>query len=788
MIGNFVLYFKQITKKGRKRRKISMSIHKSAVWFTFSGLFIVLSLFLGSTFAEESIKMEEAVRVEEIVVSATRTEKDIFWIPNAISVFNQEKIENINAEITPSILKEMTGVWAQKTTHGQGSPILRGLTGYQTYIQVDGVRLNNSTFRSGPNQYLATINPESLERIEVLRGSGSVLYGSGAMGGVISAFTKSPILLDSPKLIIKPRLFGRFASADREKTARLELNGGYEQLGFIIGGGIKDVEDLRPGSGYDVHLENRKFYITSEKPDSIPENAWLVDTESGIGWREYSGDAKLVYKINEGQSVKLAYQMVRQPEVPRYDKISTKEFDVYSFAPQNRNLVYAKYIGKQLFPILDELQSTVSYHHQKEGRKEVKSGATEQRERFDTINTLGISIQGTTLSAKRQRITVGGEFYSDIIDSRTVKTDLTINAEKIDETWGRFPDGSKFWDMNLFAQDEIQILDRLELTLGGRYTLFSTEAELGSRDETFGVFEDSDSAFTGSAGIVVGIVDQLNLVGNLASSFRAPSLNDTTAVEVTNEGVDAPSPDVEPEKSLTVEGGIKARSKYFSGSVIYYFSGIKDLVTRVPVEEAYKGQTIPKLYKDIQASYPELDVFVQDNIDEAQIQGIEIDGLARINNEWSVFGNLTFTRGKVTVLNGEAPDPDKPWESHIRREPPLNGLLGIRFEDQKDRFWGEFFTRGAVKQNRLSEGDIRDPRIPGFTRDVSEVKFDEDGLAVGAGTPGWFTLNIRGGINLTDYSRLAVGIENILNRRYREHSSGVDAPGINFIVSLDNKL
>ena len=140
----------------------------------------------------------------------------------------------------------------------------------------------------------------------------------------------------------------------------------------------------------------------------------------------------------------------------------------------------------------------------------------------------------------------------------------------------------------------------------------------------------------------------------------------------------------------------------------------------------------------------------------------------------------------MTLLNGKEPDPNKPWESRIRREPPLNGLLGVRFEEKK--FWGEFFARGAVKQNRLSRGDIRDPRIPGFTRDTNEVTFDEDGRAVDAGTPGWFTLNIRGGIRLTDYNRLIVGVENILNRRYREHGSGVNGPGINFIVSLDNRL
>jgi iron complex outermembrane receptor protein/hemoglobin/transferrin/lactoferrin receptor protein len=755
-----------------------MNTNKPLIWISFLCLFVWLSqIGQNITYAKETEKIplppsgkgeNKTVRLGEIAVTATRAEKDTFRTPNAISVIEQEKIEQMNAEITPLILRETVGVFAQKTTHGQGSPILRGLTGYQTYIQIDGVRLNNSTFRSGPNQYLATINPDSLRRMEVLRGPGSVLYGSGAIGGVISVFTKDADASGVKKLIIKPRLFGKFASADREKDGRLEISGGYDRLGFIIGGGVKDVEDLRPGRGYDVQLKNRKFYLTSQKPTSIPTRAWLVDVESPVGWREYSSDTKLSINLSDNQAVKLAYQLVRQPDVPRYDNLSTKQFEVFSFA-QNRDLAYANYVGKKLVSFLDELSVSTSYHRQKEENKQVQTGKTEQTKLSDTVGTFGLSAQGTSLSAERQRITVGSDFYFDNLSSKTIKTDLNTKAEKIDNTWGVFPDGSKFWDLNLFAQDEIQLLDRLEVTLGGRYALSSASADLSSRDKSFGVFEDSWKALTGSAGVVVGIIDELNLVGNVATSFRAPTLNDTTAVIVTNEGVDAPSLDLEPEKGLTVEGGFKARYKYFSGSLIYYFSQIKDLVARVPVSEAYKGQTLPELYTDIQAAYPGLDVFVQDNIDEAQIQGVEIDGIAPIANNWSIFSNLTFTRGKVTVLNGKEPDPNKPWESRIRREPPLNGLLGVRFEEKNNRFWGEFFARGAVKQDRLSEGDIRDPRIPGLTRDVKEVKFDENGRAIDAGTPGWFTLNIRGGMRLTEYNRLTVGVENILNRRYREH-------------------
>ena len=142
----------------------------------------------------------------------------------------------------------------------------------------------------------------------------------------------------------------------------------------------------------------------------------------------------------------------------------------------------------------------------------------------------------------------------------------------------------------------------------------------------------------------------------------------------------------------------------------------------------------------------------------------------------------------MLLLNGKDPDPNKPWEKRIRREPPLNGVAGIRWMQPANRFWGEFFVRGASKQDRLSRGDIRDPRIPGTTRDTGEIEFDADGQAIAQGTPGWVTLNLRGGIQISGYSRLTISLENLLDKRYREHGTGVDAPGLNVVVSINSQL
>ncbi len=772
-----------------------MKVRQKILWICLSLFLISISL----AYSQEDEAESPPVELEEVTVIA-RVEKDTFRTPNSVSVIGREQIERMNAPTTPQILRETEGVWTQQTTVGQGSPLLRGLTGYQAFLAIDGVRLNNSTFRSGPNQYLVTISPDNLDRVEVLRGTGSMLYGSGAMGGVISMFTKDAILDGATEeWNIQSRAFTRFASASSERLGRLEVIGSQKQLGFSVGASARWFGNINPGSGYDLHYKNRKFEIVTDKPkgvqvsDGPPKDVpdrWLIDSEGPLGWNAYDGDAKLSYKLTDTSTVNLTYQLWRQPQTPRYDKIAPREFDEFFFQPQDRDLLYATYLSKPENLAIDRIQFTTSFHRQKEGRNELLRDATERRERFDTVNTLGFSAQAVNSSLPKQRVVAGGEFYFDTVASQTIKTDIRTGAENVDDAKGRFIDGSQFWDANLYVQDEIELHELLELTLGGRFTLYNTNADLSVRSDQFDDFNQSGNAFTYSAGLVASVTDGLNVVGNFATSFRAPSLNDTTAVEVTNEGIDSPSPDLKSERGWTAEGGFKARYPWFIGSLTLFHGRVSDLVTRVPIEDAYAGKSLPNLIKEIQQNNPGVDVYVFDNVDEVKIQGVEFAGTVPIpvQSGLSIYGNAMFTRGKVLVINGAAPDPDKPWEERIRREPPLNGMVGLRWEPPAQRFWGEFFVRGATEQRRLNRSDIRDPRIPGTTRDTGKVQFDANGAAVGEGSPGWMTLNLRGGFQVTQYNRLTLALENLLNKRYREHGSGINAPGFNVIVSLDNRF
>ena len=160
------------------------------------------------------------VELEQIVVTATRLPMRAFDVPALVYARSAETVQLLYQSRTlPEALGEVTGVMVQKTANGQGSPFIRGFTGFRNVLLVDGIRLNNSAFREGPNQYWNTVDPYSLQSIEVLKGTAAVPYGSDAIGGVVNVITD---IADAGDAGFAPRLLYRYADAESSQTGRAE--------------------------------------------------------------------------------------------------------------------------------------------------------------------------------------------------------------------------------------------------------------------------------------------------------------------------------------------------------------------------------------------------------------------------------------------------------------------------------------------------------------------------------------------------------------------------------------
>lgn len=670
----------------------------------------------------------------EFVTTATRTRKDLTEISRAVNVINELSIKRREAKTSAETLREEAGVFVQKTNHGGGSAIIRGLSSNQILILVDGIRLNNSTYRLGNHQYLTTVDNHMVSQIEVVRGPGSVLYGSDALGGTINLITRQPSLLTaSSQFEYNYRVAGRYASADEEKTGRLDVSVYNSKLAIQAGFSNKEFGDLRRGDN-------------SDHPELENSTNGLKQSPSGFTARDFDG--KLIYAPDETQHIVVAHQRSEQEDVPRYDKYENDDYYQWLYTPQNRVLTYLGYENRLQTRFIDNIKATLSYHYQEEGRETQQTESDILNdEKFD-VGTTGLTLQLDSIWRGHQ-LSYGADVYYDRVSSERYSVD-PVSGERNREAVARYPDGANYLSLGVFVQDEIYLNERWIVTPGLRWSYFETEFDISADPASsfnLGMVQQDFQALTGSIGAVFTVTPSLYLTGNVAQAFRAPNLSDLSKIgESKGDTYEVPNPDLEPEKMVSFDLGVNLNTRRLAVRASSYYASINDLLATA--NGTYNGSST------IEVNGQTFQVKAKDNVGEAYLYGVEGALDFRLAPHLAAYGNVSYTYGQNTTK-------DEP----IGGVPPVFGLAGLRWEHKAKTV--EFFTRFAGEQDRLSSDDLDDPRIPN------------------SGTPGWQTLNIRGSLTVWDYATLRLGVENILDTNYREHGSGVNGPGRNFIVSLE---
>jgi outer membrane cobalamin receptor len=222
-----------------------------------NNLFIIISfLFTSLSFAQNKTGIspdqlsvqssDSAGNLLGVTVTSTRKSTSNLLVPYSVSVVEKAQMDVFGFRTSPEALIGTTGVFIQKTNHGGGSPFIRGLTGNQNLLMMDGIRLNNATYRYGPNQYFNTIDPWTIQKIEVARGTGSVQYGSDALGGVVQVFTQSPSFSKKQKLLTTIR--SKMTTQDMEYSGRAQLEYQSDQIAILAGYSGKKFGDLIGGN------------------------------------------------------------------------------------------------------------------------------------------------------------------------------------------------------------------------------------------------------------------------------------------------------------------------------------------------------------------------------------------------------------------------------------------------------------------------------------------------------------------------------------------------------------
>lgn len=588
--------------------------------------------------------------LEEVVISALRKPEGQMRLPYLVETVGKEYFNTYLPRSTPEGLQGTMGVFIQKTNHGGGSPFVRGLTGNQVLMLVDGIRLNNSTFRYGPNQYLNTIDPLTIERIEVAKGTGSVQYGSDALGGVIQVFTKEPVFSDEGRRW-SGQLSGKKVSRAMEKSGRGEVQYSGKRFAALAGLSVRNFGDLWGGD-------------TTSK-------------QSPSGYQEQAFDVKIKFRLSENTRLTTAHQLLRQTNVPVYHKIVLENYIINETDLQQRMLSYAKFEKDGNSRLMKQLQITASWQHSIEGRNSLRIGNAVLRKEKDEVNTSGLTVDLYSAFSHKWSANSGIELYRDKVWS--LREDIVEATGAIEALRGLYPHGAAYDNYSVYSLHHFDF-NRLGVEIGARFNVL----DIRLTDGSLGKVKVNPSAMVGNAALIYDLNKHHKVFVSLSNGYRAPNIDDMGTLGIVDFRYEIPTAALNPEKSRNTELGYKFAAEKFSGAASVYHLQLKDLITRI------------KLPGDSVNGYP---VYRKENTEEGYVRGFEASLRYRPVKQLTVSGNLAYNYGENKTKN----EP-------MRRIPPMHGRVMTVYTHIAWQLSAEWLYAG--KQDRLAQGDKDDNRIP----------------------------------------------------------------------------
>lgn len=747
-------------------------------------------------------------------------------LPQASSVLTREGMNRRSYQILPQALREETGVFVQQTSSGHGSPTIRGFTGQSNVYLLDGVRFNTASWRSGPSQYFAWVNGDSVDRIEVVRGPGSVGYGSDALGGTINVLSARPAFTASGVKVSGD--FG-LAGGTGERSGGGDVNLTLQTPRFAVRGGTsgRTVGDLRPGGGRDSRA-------TVVRLLGLPMN-FNGDRLPSTGYDQMGGYVTGQARLAPRTQLEFLYSGTSLTGSSRYDRIDGGAglFKSY-YDPQRLDFTLAR-VRQRGAAGFDELNATFSVNRQSDSAIE-QTRPTAVRDQQSSVTTVyGYQAQGQKAIAGRHQITAGAEFYDEqVSDARREQVNPVTGAVTVLRP--DIPDGTSYRSLGVFAQDAFDLVPgRLHVRGGARYGRFSfattPNAALGVVDESV-----TSDAFTYQAGTVVTVSKYVDVTGNVSRGFRAPNSSDLGGVGLsggggfsiapsraaalgglvgTTLGTDARStgqavPSLTPEVMYAYEGGARVHVGRVESSVTLYQLNFKNSVQRraIVFPSNVVGQSLFG-FDIVRQDAAGLAYIAQDirpvntsiNADQTIVRGVEAEVGIRIGANWNAFANVATSNGHL----------ESTGEFTRRMTPPI-GAARLRWA--KPRTWIEGAVVWAAAQTRLNPADLTDARIGAvrtraqiasyFNGTATDLGLVQGGVLVATGeslaqvqnrvlgtaasaplytqTAGFAIVNLRGGVTVTRNLDVTVIGENLADTNYRIHGSGVDGVGRNLVV------
>jgi hemoglobin/transferrin/lactoferrin receptor protein len=709
------------------------------------------------------VYMEQSeLSLDEVVVSATKWKQGRRETPAKISVLKPKDVDFLNPQ-TAADLIEMTGdVYVQKSQMGGGSPMIRGFATNRVLIAVDGVRMNNAIFRSGNIQNIISLDPFSTNRAEVIFGPGSVIYGSDAIGGVMGFYSFEPILSHAQRSLIKTSAITRYSSANNEKTGHIDLNLGYNKIASFTSVTYSDFDDLKMGS----HGPND--YLRTEYVKRINGEDVIVKNEEDLmqvpsGYSQLNLMQKFKYMPNENWRFNYGFHYSESSDVPRYDRLimysnDELKYGDWYYGPQKWIMNHLNMQHSASNPYFDHLQLIMAHQFFEESRHNRKLNKDDITRRTEKVNALSFNLDFEKQWDNGHKLFYGSELITNKIHSKGVDENLSDGSTAASSS--RYPDGSTWLSAALYCNYLLHLNEKTNVQAGLRYNTVHLEAGF---DNTFYDFSFTNTsltngALTGSLGIIHNPNTNWQLSSSVSTGFRAPNIDDIGKVFDSEPGaVVVPNPDLQPEYAINGELGaaVVVASKWKFDWAAYY-THLNNAMVRRDFE--LNGQD--SILYDNELSR----VQAIQNAANAYVYGIQMGVEYKWKNGISASTRFNYQKGEEELEDGTY--------SPLRHAAPWFGTTHVSYE--KQRLKVDVFAQynGEVAYSKMPQSETE--------KDYLYAK-DNNGNPY---SPAWTTLNIRAQYAVMQYATITAGVENITDERYKTYSSGIAAPGRNFILSL----
>ncbi|WP_083925127.1 TonB-dependent siderophore receptor [Thioalkalivibrio sp. ALJ15] len=543
----------------------------------------------------------ETPRLDDVVVTSSRTGSAVSDEPQAIQVISEEEIEKTAANDLTDLLKKRAGVDVVQYPGMLSGIGMRGFRPQFSGINQRTLLLYDDRPAGATN--LSLISPSGIERIEVLRGPASSVYGSSAMAGVVNVIPRRKTGPWESRIALG---YGSFDTREAELVTGGSAN---ERTDITLGLGAREQrDDFRMGSG--DRRDNTSFskYDASLHAGTMLTDGWWLDMSlEGVLARDVESPGDIAYGT---------------------DQQGQKDVDRYSGETR-----LTGYMGDH------EISLLIYGAREDSTNMEVVDGAPEYRSSRNVVDWRGVQIKDTWQWGNAHRLTFGMDH--ERAEQRALRWDADGNriepnsADSRRETTG------------LFARQQSRLPTDTVLTVGARHDWIKLEM----LDTPHGTdFEPDRSRFTSfnpSIGASHPLGQDWYLRGSAGTAFIVPDAGAITgqSERQTPAGqteITRGNPDLDPEKSFTWDIGVD----YFGGPMslhaTYYNTRVRDRVVRVTREDP--------------ADPSEPRIFSFENADRARFEGLELETRYRHNEMLTLFGNVNHILTAWEEADGEKRD------------------------------------------------------------------------------------------------------------------------------------